>query len=402
MGDHVIGLVAGGVCKTIAMGSELIAGNKGKQSAAARRAFEAEQSGGPQQNDSRDDDNLTMQEWALDDIESELTAERRDITPTESNTTPAKPEDQALTFINDHENELQHSSSGRRPIPQAVLIPQRRPGNRQRGFIRAHAPILNEYAGISQDMFMDFLRDFDKASKSSPVFNVINMACFGIGLVPSSICLAVSTAVGTVSFSQLQQRPALAISHCPSSTETLKMSQANQIAQELQMRFRTNTFLDKINEALFMPCGLLAMVMAYKPDSPDDLILQADTTSPTDRATFKTVQVANNKTKQLLRRIRMHSGKATDVGIPECAPLVYPALDLALASNRLTEQKSLLSRNAEIVNDYLDRRAQTDFTQKHPTSKITSALPPQEKPYGESCRSGELWVVSLYIILTCL
>ena len=149
------------------------------------------------------------------------------------------------------------------------------------------------------------------------------------------------------------------------------------------MRYRTNTFLDKINEALFMPHGLLAMVMAYKPDRPDDLILQADTTSPTEKATFKTVQATNSKSKQLLRRIRMHSGKAADVGIPECAPLIYPALDRALASNRVTEQKSLLSRNAVIVNDYLDRRAQTDFTTKYPTSKITSALPPQDKPYGK-------------------
>ena len=161
------------------------------------------------------------------------------------------------------------------------------------------------------------------------------------------------------------------------------------------MRYRTNTFLDKINEALFMPHGLLAMVMAYKPDRPDDLILQADTTSPTDKATFKTVQATNNKSKQLLRRIRMHSGKAADVGIPHCAPLIYPALDRALASNSLTEQKPLLSRNAVIVNDYLDRRAQTNFTTKHPTSKITSALPPQEKPYGKRASDTILLVIDL-------
>ena len=224
MGDHVIGLVTGGVCKTIAIGSELIAGNKGKQSAAARRAFEAEQRGELQRASSQDGENLTVQEWTLDDVETELTEETRAVNPADSNPTPPKPEDQAVTFINDHENDLQHSSSGTRPIPQAVLIPQRRPGNRQRGFIRAYAPILNEYAGINQDMFMDFLSDFDKASKSSPIFDVINMACFGIGMVPSTICLAVSTTVGTVSLPPLQQQSTPAIADRPPATETLMLS----------------------------------------------------------------------------------------------------------------------------------------------------------------------------------
>ena len=218
MGDHVIGLVTGGICKTIAIGSELIAGNKGKQSAAARRAFEAEQEGTIQRTNSHDEENLTVQEWTLDDVESELAEAGREITPAESNVIQSKPEDQALTFINDHKNELQHLSSGRRPIPQAVLIPQRRPGSRQRGFIRAYAPMLNEYAGINQDMFMDFLSDFDKASKSSLVFDVINMACFGIGMVPSTICLAVSTTIGTVSSPPLQQHPASAIADCLPAT----------------------------------------------------------------------------------------------------------------------------------------------------------------------------------------
>lgn len=54
-----------------------------------------------------------------------------------------------------------------RRLPCPVIIPQRRPRNKDRGFVRAYAPVLEE-CGISQEVFLKFLQDWLVASKVSP------------------------------------------------------------------------------------------------------------------------------------------------------------------------------------------------------------------------------------------
>ena len=49
-------------------------------------------------------------------------------------------------------------------LPCPVIIPQRRPGKRDRGFVRAYAPVLNN-CGISQEVFLKFLKDWNTASR---------------------------------------------------------------------------------------------------------------------------------------------------------------------------------------------------------------------------------------------
>lgn len=56
-------------------------------------------------------------------------------------------------------------------IPYPVIIPQRRPGNKDRGFVHAYAPVLAE-CGIGQDAFLGFLDSFYKASKVRPSLNI--------------------------------------------------------------------------------------------------------------------------------------------------------------------------------------------------------------------------------------
>lgn len=51
---------------------------------------------------------------------------------------------------------------GRLPCP--VIIPQRRPRTKGRGFVRAYAPVLAD-CGIDQDTFLEFLKTFHKASQ---------------------------------------------------------------------------------------------------------------------------------------------------------------------------------------------------------------------------------------------
>lgn len=52
------------------------------------------------------------------------------------------------------------------PLPCPVIIPQRRPHSKSRGFIRAYAPVLED-CGIDEATFMAFLDTFQKASQVS-------------------------------------------------------------------------------------------------------------------------------------------------------------------------------------------------------------------------------------------
>jgi hypothetical protein len=193
---------------------------------------------------------------------------------------------------------------------------------------------------------------------------VINLACFIVGCIPEPITTAVSVAVGT----------------------------ASMVATELQTRYKANAFLDRANEEIFKPRGLFVMVMTYKPENPDDMIMTAEAT--TDTAAVALVkQSSATHTQQLMRRLRESSGKTTDAQMPEFAPLIHPALDMVLSSSSLTTSTtsatenskalSLVKRKSSLVQEYLDRRTQADFAIKNPKSKYTAALGPtaQENAY---------------------
>lgn len=49
-------------------------------------------------------------------------------------------------------------------LPCPVIVPQRRPRTKSRGFVRAYAPVLAD-CGIDQDTFLEFLKTFHKASQ---------------------------------------------------------------------------------------------------------------------------------------------------------------------------------------------------------------------------------------------
>jgi hypothetical protein len=49
-------------------------------------------------------------------------------------------------------------------LPCSVIVPQRRSGKRERGFVRAYEPVLNNFV-ISQDVFLKFLKDWNTASR---------------------------------------------------------------------------------------------------------------------------------------------------------------------------------------------------------------------------------------------
>jgi hypothetical protein len=50
-------------------------------------------------------------------------------------------------------------------LPYPVIIPQRRPENRSRGWLMAYAPVLEDF-GIDQTAFLKFLHDFNQSSEA--------------------------------------------------------------------------------------------------------------------------------------------------------------------------------------------------------------------------------------------
>lgn len=92
-------------------------------------------------------------------------------------------------------NTPQTSSTTR--LCKPVVIPQRRPGNKERGFIKAYAPDLQAF-GIDQETFLAFIDAVNKSAKASKWLHAIQVAAFGTGFIPNHIAFGVSAAVQIV------------------------------------------------------------------------------------------------------------------------------------------------------------------------------------------------------------
>lgn len=227
---------------------------------------------------------------------------------------------------------------GQKRMPYPIVIPQRRPRNKKRGFIRAYPPILENH-GISQGAFLTFLKNFHIASKPSKWIAAVFVASAIVGNVPSVIAMAVSMSVQV----------------------------AAGTAMELQRRSRANTFLDQMNEVLFKPRGLYALIMGFKPnmDRPvemltvdtdsDALIVQHETPTSGIRAFGSKMKVAQGKTYG-------------EFELGEVAPLIYPSLDAAAAD----PNSNAFKKASKFLANYADKRAQADYAYKNPGSSLAN------------------------------
>ena len=203
-------------------------------------------------------------------------------------------------------------------LQQPVILPQRRPEHKDRGFVRAYAPALDQ-CGIDQQTFLDFLDGFMKAIKGHPYFYAANLAVLGAAMTVSAV--AVVSPITYVVASALHT--------------TVELSRRGFI------QYQTNKYLATMNEELFKPHGLFCMVMSYKPQSknPDDI-----------------VDFNQNVLESAARkRNKLSSSSGKDMELPESAPLIFPGLDAMTG-----QQKEELSKMASMA-DYFDRRAQAQF-----------------------------------------
>lgn len=145
------------------------------------------------------------------------------------------------------------------------------------------------------------------------------------------------------------------------------------------MRHRKNTFLDLVNREVFLPRGLCAMVMTFKDDEGgprrtgplrqlfsqqqmrlgdgDDGMYAPDegAAAAVDQAIAK-ARASGRQSSSLSSKFKsatmLSAGQTQgDAALPECAPLVFPAVDE-------TQDKGGKMRAAKAwKDDFLDRRA---------------------------------------------
>ena len=162
-------------------------------------------------------------------------------------------------------------------------------------------------------------------------------------------------------------------------------------ARELQSRSRRNTFLDMVNQDLFMPRGMYAMLMAFKDDIPgrqsgplSRVATQlGQTLVSSERLDInQTVAKYSNPNPNMsslqknLKGIRLTSGKTYgEIELPEAAELVFPDLDRAVETELNPNSKGKgaaktgftdkMKGAGDFVQDYLDRRAQAKYVSSH-------------------------------------
>lgn len=231
-------------------------------------------------------------------------------------------------------------------LANPVIIPQRRPRRRGRGFIRAYAPDLAP-SGIDQTTFLRFLAAFDKALETSPWLNVINLASLAAIAVPAG-------AGGAVGFA-------------------VQLSVG--IYKELKMRRGQNRFLEQMNNELFRPRGLYCLVMTYDNTS-REIIKQAD------------MEKIAATTEPGKRTYRTSDGRQGPFEFPAAAQLIFPELDAALAEALETEEpkkQGAFAKKMESISAYFDRKAQFKHLRKNPGSPlypwVDTSLDRKRKPH---------------------
>ncbi|ORX97350.1 hypothetical protein BCR34DRAFT_496954 [Clohesyomyces aquaticus] len=346
-------VLAKGLSATIGLATEKYYDRKERKAALEQQGRSSSQSS----SSSRERVFSDEQDWALDEA-----ADPPDYDTSEARDRPGL--ERSLTeLVHDTVSvvaprELQNAQPYRLPYP--IVIPQRRPGTKTRGFARAYPSDIGPY-GIDQEAFLRFLNNFDSASQASPWLTALFVSAGIVGLVPGVITLAVSISVQA----------------------------ATKAAIEVQGRYKANNFLDQINNELFMPLGLYAMVLVHKPDGPG-----------TDSAPAFGVETVNLETAKMitkwgipgssdrakskpLRPIRIASGTTRNETI-SVAPLIYPGLEDVMARPNIPRNESFkarLQRNKEFIGDYFDRRAAASYTGNNPNTILTKSTSPAQTQF---------------------
>jgi hypothetical protein len=303
--------------------------------------------------------------WALDD------AERQEAEPTTPATTdaqvPKDNRDAATQFLERHVFVLDPDARAEtdiKPLELPVIIPQRRPKTRARGFVRAYAPLLAN-ANVDQDTFVDFIDTFNKVLEPNPWLYAINLAGVVEYGVPEPLMMLLGVGLDI----------------------------ATDAIMEAQSRFASNAFLNRINAEFFAPRGLVCFVATWKPEASDRDIVSvvdfegrtADDSRPDMTLAQKLKDVALQKTStdeflQGLKGQAQASIKPSNGTVPplEPAPLIFPSLeetfDTSQQNGSTAKKQKGIDRAGKWMDEYLDKRAQAKRIEKDGETPMSTLL----------------------------
>lgn len=225
-------------------------------------------------------------------------------------------------------------------LPYPVVLPQRRPRTRARGFVRAYAPDLNAF-GIDQDMFLDFVDRANQSCRGCEALGMLNFAALiAIPLGSPGIGMAISV--------------------------VLQLAIKTTIAMD--GRRKSNNFFDAANRDFFIPRGLFCLVMTWNPEI-DDPYVTFNMDQTIDSAMARGGEGNLDKLKHKFQKANGESQF-----IPEIAPLEFPTLDKMdldpETQKKNDTMKEKARRKIEFAKGYRDKRAQARFVRSHPHHTI--------------------------------
>ncbi|KAK8123139.1 hypothetical protein PG984_011809 [Apiospora sp. TS-2023a] len=258
---------------------------------------------------------------------------------------------------------LGSTSPGR--LSHVVIIPQRRPKTRERGFIRAYAPDLH-HCGIDQATFLSFIDGLNAAVSAHPILSAFNLAGAAAGWVPAAVT-PIAGAVG------------------------LGVQVVAGVITEVKARSSQNSYLERMNNELFRPRGLYCLIMAYDIKSRSNVVqfdLGADQRNP---VTEPFPSPTPPDMYQTQARFRSNDGVVVAAEFPASAELIFldpqneppPAYDDGSDTEQSEESSrgdgfmSKLARATNSLQSWQDLRSQRKFQRKNPTSLISPLLDPK-------------------------
>ncbi|WQF79339.1 hypothetical protein CDEST_04353 [Colletotrichum destructivum] len=272
----------------------------------------------------------------------------------------------ATAFINRHACLSGNRAGNGGELPLPVILPQRRPENRARGFLRAYAPLLAD-VGIDENTFLDFIDTFNKALEPSPWINALNLAGFAGSAMPEPASMLFGFGV----------------------------EYATEAALEGHSRYSSNVFLDRVNSQFFNPLGLVCLVVTWQPDISNNQLNvnfegEVAASRPNPGVSERIGDMAAQRTSakdgwqgmkgQMAEMMKMSNG---NFNWPEPAPLVFPT-----AKDPLTEsgsddgakkkKKNALDRMEIWMEDMSDKRAQAKWADENSDKPAASLMPNHE------------------------
>ncbi|KAK5064776.1 hypothetical protein LTR84_000610 [Exophiala bonariae] len=232
-------------------------------------------------------------------------------------------------------------------------------GLEERGFVEAYAPALEQF-GIHQDEFISFVRATNRAVRASKWLSAIQLAAAGAPFVPNHIALGASVAVQVIA----------------------------SVMAKAETRWKTNSFLDRVNEEYFRPRGLYCLLMAYTP-----IKLGANAHFDVGEAIPREQPLPSTS---LLLKEQTGTVEGEESLPSNVAPLVYPTKFIAVQE----DPKSTKSRNTvERVTEYLDDRAQARYAKESKGDVLSQPSPPSFKhwlldPNHPATNGGLLGLIS--------